>query len=197
MPLPAIAVNPDEFFDYYELLDQPQDATIAELRGRINDLYTESQANRDHRNTQKRREYQLWLDLLPQVRSILTDETKRAKYDAYRQSVGSGATVTPYPEFLREVEGKPKASSEEASLLGLREDTPTKVPVAVKPKVSSTPVPPPSGGPPASAIALGALIVVAGIALALHANFGIALLAGAVVAAIVFFAMRGSNKVAR
>ncbi len=194
MPLPAnLAVNPDEFFDYYELLDQPQDATIAELRGRINDLYTEAQANRDHRNTQKRREYQLWLDILPQIRSIFTDETKRAQYDEYRQRLSNGAAVPPYAEFLREVEGKPKASTDEASVLGLRDDA------AVKPApvLASTKLPaPPAAGPPAAAIALGALIVVAGIAYAVKQNIGIALIAGAVVAAIVFVAMRGSNKVA-
>ena len=192
MPLPAnLALNPDEYFDYYELLDQPQDATIAELRGRINDLYAEAQANRDHRNPQKRREYLLWLDVLPQMRSILTDETKRAKYDVYRQSMISGAEVTPYAEFLREVEGKPKASSEEASVLGLREDT-VKAPIAAPVKVPKAP----AAGPPAAAVALGALIVVAGIAYVVKHDIGIALIAGAVVAAIVFLVMRGSNKVA-
>lgn len=195
MPLPDnLTLNPDDFFDYYELLDQPQTATIAELRGRINDLYAEAQANRDHRNPQKRREYQLWLDVLPQVRSIFTDEAKRAKYDAYRQSVNSGAVAQPYGEFLREVEGKPKASSEEASVLGLREDSVKAAPIASTAKIPT----PPSAGPPAGAIALGALIVVAAIAYFVtnpH-NPGIALIAGAVVAAIVFLVMRGSNKVA-
>ena len=115
MPLPAnLAVSPDEFIDYYELLDQPQDASIAELRGRINDLYSEAQQHRDHRNAQKRREYLLWLDLLPGARTLLTEEVKRAQYDEYRQRLNSGAAVPSFKEFLGVVDGNGWTSAIEA-----------------------------------------------------------------------------------
>jgi hypothetical protein len=197
MPLPAnLAVNPDEFIDYYELLDQPQDATTAELRGRINDLYSDAQANRDHRNPQKRREYQLWLDLLPQARSILTDDPKRAKYDEYRQRVLSGAAVPDYPEFLRELEGKPTQTEESASVLGLRDETPQ--PVAKSTSAGSgTGAPAAPAGSKAAIFALAALVVGALIGFVATKDIAIALIAGAVVAAIVFFATRGGNKIAQ
>jgi len=197
MPLPAsLAVNPDEFIDYYELLDQSQDATTAELRGRINDLYSDAQANRDHRNPQKRREYQLWLDLLPQARSILTDDPKRAKYDEYRQRVLSGASVPPYDEFLRELEGKPTQSEESASVLGLRDETPQ--PVATATRGSSAPgAPTASAGSKAAIFALGALVIAAVLAYVVTKDIAIALIAGAVIAAIVYFATRGGNKIAQ
>lgn len=196
MPLPAnLAANPNEFLDYYELLDQPETATIAELRGRINDLFAESQANRDHRNPQKRREYLMWLDILPGARSVLTDETKRAKYDDYRRRILKGETAPSYDEFLRELEGRPVTSPEEASVLGLREDPTKKTAEPVR-----NPVAPPSGGGGGASMgsiaALIALVVIAGIGFAVN-QAAIGLIAGAVIAAVVFFAMRGGNKVAR
>jgi curved DNA-binding protein CbpA len=196
MPLPENAVNPDEFLDYYQLLDQPDTATTAEVRGRINDLYAEAQANRDHRNPQKRREYQLWLDLLPQARSVLTDEAKRAKYDDYRRNLQSGASVPPYADFLRELEGKPAPSQEQASVLGLREEA---KPTETAPKPPPRPVSSGSGGgasPTAGIAAIVALVVIAGIGAAMG-KLAIGLVAGAVIAAVVFMAMRGGNKVAR
>ncbi len=194
MPLPEnLAANPNDFLDYYNLLDQPADATTAAIRGRINDLYAEAQANRDHRNAQKRREYLLWLDLLPGARSILTDETKRAKYDEYRQKLQAGESVPAYLDFLRVVEGKPAKSEEEAQVLGLRTETPkTPEPVA-KPL-------PTSGGGSSSTAGIAALVVliiaaVIGIAMK-QAAFG--LIGGAILGGIVFMIMRGSgNKVSR
>lgn len=194
MPLPEnLAANPNEFLDYYELLDQPADATTATIRGRINDLYAEAQANRDHRNAQKRREYLLWLDLLPGARSLLTDESKRARYNEYRQKLQAGETVPPYADFLREVEGKPARSQEEAQVLGLRDDTPkTPLPVA-KPT-------PASGGSDGSNMAgiaaLVILIIAAVIGFAMK-QAAIGLIGGAILGGIVFMVMRGGNKVAR
>lgn len=195
MPLPEnLAANPDEFLDYYELLDQPADATTASIRGRINDLYAEAQQNRDHRNAQKRREYLLWLDLLPGARTILTDEAKRAKYNDYRQKLLAGEIVPPYGEFIRELEGKPASSPDEGNVLGLREDT-TKTPAPMPtnlPKSSD-------GGGDSSTAGIAALVVlviaaVAGFAMNQPA---IGLIAGAILGGIIFMVMRGGNKVAR
>ena len=192
MPLPEnLDANPNEFLDYYNLLDQPADATTASIRGRINDLYAEAQANRDHRNAQKRREYLLWLDLLPGARSVLTDETKRAKYNDYREKLQMGQNVPPYTEFLREAEGKPARSQEEAQVLGMREEAP-KTPL---PKAKATPA---SGGDSSMAgiAALVVLVIVAGIGFATgHGPIG--LIAGAIIGGIVFMAMRSGNKIAR
>jgi len=199
MPLPAnLAVNPDEFMDYYELLDLPQDATTAELRARINDLYAEAQANRDHRNPAKRREYQLWLDLLPQARALMTDETKRAKYDEYRRRYLDNALVPPYAEFLRGLEDKPAKADEAGSVLGLREQAAKTPPVAPPRRATAPAASGSSGGSATGAIAaLVALVIVAGIAYAATHKIDIALIAGAVVAGIVYVVMRGGKKVAR
>ena len=199
MPLPdSLTANPDEFLDYYQLLDQPADATTAVIRGRINDLYSEAQANRDHRNAQKRREYLLWLDLLPGARSILTDEAKRAKYNDYRQKVLAGDSVPPYAQFVRELEGKPTASQEQADVLGLREET------SATPSTPATNLPTSGGGSSSgsSTAGIAALVVLIIAAVAGYAARGtdgvaIGLIAGAILGGIVFMVMRGGNKVAR
>ena len=199
MPLPdSLTANPDEFLDYYQLLDQPADATTAVIRGRINDLYSEAQANRDHRNAQKRREYLLWLDLLPGARSILTDEAKRAKYDDYRQKLLAGESVPPYPEFVREVEGKPTQSQEQVDVLGLREDTAATA-------SSTAPVTnlPTSGGDGESSTASVAALIVLIIAAAVGYlaggtdGFAVGLIVGAILGGVIFMVMRGGNKVPR
>lgn len=189
MPLPEnLAANPDEFLDYYHLLDQPDTATTAEIRGRINDLYADAQANRDHRNAQKRREYLLWLDLLPGARSILTDEAKRAKYDTYRAQMQSGEQVPTYTEFMRALEGKPAQSAAESQVLGLRDEKPKEKPVIA----ASTP----SGGSSTAAIAALVVLVVAAGAGFATGNGPIGLIAGAILGGIVFMAMRaGKTKV--
>ncbi len=192
MPLPEnLTANPDEFLDYYHLLDQPDTATTAEIRGRINDLYAEAQANRDHRNAQKRREYLLWLDLLPGARTTLTDEAKRPKYDDYRKKLQAGENVPPYAIFVRDLAGKPAQPQNEAQDLGLRDEAP-KTPL---PKAKPTPA---SGGGSSTGgiAALVALIVIAGIG-AVMGKIAIGLIAGAIVGGIIFMVMRGGNKVAR
>lgn len=195
MPLPEnLAANPDEFLDYYELLDQPADATTASIRGRINDLYAEAQQNRDHRNAQKRREYLLWLDLLPGARTILTDEAKRAKYNDYRQKLQVGETVPPYAEFIRELEGKPAPSQDQTEVLGLRDDT-TKTPAPTPtnlPKSSDA-----SGGSSTAGIAALVVLVIAAVAGFAMNQPAIGLIAGAILGGIIFMVMRGGNKVAR
>jgi hypothetical protein len=201
MPLPEnLAANPDEFLDYYELLDQPADATTASIRGRINDLYADAQQNRDHRNAQKRREYLLWLDLLPGARTVLTDEAKRAKYNDYRQKLLAGETVPPYAQFIRELEGKPAQSQDQGDVLGLRDDTP-KTPVATP----STNLPKSgdgggdSGSSTAGIAALVVLIIAAVAGYVVRGTDGIAigLIAGAILGGIIFMVMRGGNKIAR
>ena len=192
MPLPEnLTANPDEFLDYYHLLDQPDTATTAEIRGRINDLYAEAQANRDHRNAQKRREYMLWLDLLPGARSTLTDEVKRAKYNDYRQKLQAGETVPPYTTFVREIEGKPAQSQNEAQDLGLREEKPK--PPLPKAKDTSAPA---GNSSMAGIAALVVLVIAAGVGFAMQ-QIAFGLIGGAILGAIIFMVMRGGNKVAR
>lgn len=194
MPLPEnLAANPDEFIDYYQLLDQPETATTAEIRGRINDLYAEAQANRDHRNAQKRREYLLWLDLLPGARSIMTDEAKRVKYNDYRSQLQTGGSVPAYPEFLRELEGKPARSQEEAQVLGMREEAPK------TPLPTAKPTPASGGGGNSSTAGIAALVVlvIAAVAGFATGHGPVGLIAGAILGGIIFMVMRGGNKVAR
>ena len=78
LPYNLDAAHADGFVDYYELLQMPSSSSEEELRGRIQGLYSEAQANRDHRNLNKRRDYQALLEYLPQARNVLIeDQTKR------------------------------------------------------------------------------------------------------------------------
>ena len=86
------AVESDGFVDYYRLLDLAHDAPSDNLQARIAELYNDAQANRDHRNMSKRQQYQLMLELLPQARTILSDDERRTQYDAYLARHRAGET---------------------------------------------------------------------------------------------------------
>jgi len=118
------AMKPDGFVDYYQLIDAAPDATTTRLRGQINDLYTEAQANRDHRNLNKRREYQLLLELLPQARTILLDDDSRARYDAYADENRRGTVTLSFEDLVHELTSKDAhVSPEKSNILGLRENS--------------------------------------------------------------------------
>lgn len=203
----ADAIKPDGFVDFYGLLAQPESAPAETLRARINALYSEAQANRDHRNISKRREYEMLLELLPFARTVLLDGDKRARYDAYASKAQSGSVDVDFETFMNGLTGKTDSEAEErASLLGVKENrpaapvpaTPASKTVASKPKaVKAAPAAPQSSAPSSSSggalrmgamIAIGVFVVLFGVlAFALKLAMPIALVAAAVAAGIAFF----------
>lgn len=115
------AVKADGFVDYYELLGQTPDATITSIRSAINDLHNEAQANRDHRNLNKRRSYQELLDLLPQAREFLLDEEIRHKYDIYREESLNGIAKQNFVDWKAETLKK-QGDEEGNTVLGVQEE---------------------------------------------------------------------------
>jgi len=83
----------DEFIDFYEALGLPVDADRKQIRGRINEAYTEAQRNLDHRHFATRVEHQKMFEvILPRARYILLDDSRRNDYD---QMVRAFRGVTP------------------------------------------------------------------------------------------------------
>ncbi len=111
----------DDFVDFYALLDQPVDAPTIQLRSRINEMYAEAQANRDHRNPERRRQYANFLYWIPQARAVLLHEGKRAKYDAYAAQIRNGGSSADFHAYLEELIGEMDALNEGEGLLGLRD----------------------------------------------------------------------------
>lgn len=111
----------DEFVDFYAMLDQPADAPTIQLRSRLNEMYAEAQANRDHRNPQRRRQYATHLFWIPQARNVLLHEGKRAKYDAYAAQAKNGVQTTNFRAYLDELVGEIDGVNEGESILGLRD----------------------------------------------------------------------------
>lgn len=115
------AVKADGFIDYYELIHEEPDATITRLRSTINDLYNEAQANRDHRNLNKRRSYQQMLDLLPQAREFLLDEDNRHKYNIYREESLDGIAKQSFEDW-KAATLKSESQEEDNAVLGVQEE---------------------------------------------------------------------------
>ena len=106
LPYNLDAARADGFVDYYELLQLPSSSSEDELRGRIQGLFSEAQANRDHRNLNKRRDYQALLEYLPQARGVLVeDQAKRQAYDEYAASAREGEAAQPFEAFLARLSG--------------------------------------------------------------------------------------------
>ena len=120
---PRVEASPDDFVDFYDLLSQPSDAPTIQLRSRINEMYAEAQANRDHRNPERRRQYATLLHWIPQARNVLLHEGKRAKYDAYATQVKSGGASANFRAYLEELIGEMDALSDGEGILGLRDAT--------------------------------------------------------------------------
>ena len=82
------------------MLNQPADAPTIQLRSRINEMYAEAQANRDHRNPERRRQYATLLYWIPQARNVLLHEGKRArKYDAYALQAKNGVSAADFRTY--------------------------------------------------------------------------------------------------
>lgn len=117
------AVKEDGFVDFYELLGVEPDATLTRLRTTVNALYNEAQANRDHRNLNRRREYQTLLQLLPQARELLLDEAKRKRYDEFREEVQRGITSISFEDWARNLkEEEEEATAGQSVVLGVQDE---------------------------------------------------------------------------
>ena len=117
------AMKEDGFVDFYELLGVEPDATLTRLRTTVNTLYNEAQANRDHRNLNRRREYQTLLQLLPQARELLLDEAKRKRYDDFRDEVQLGITSISFEDWVRNLkEEEEEATAEQSVVLGVQDE---------------------------------------------------------------------------
>ncbi|MBW3635549.1 MAG: hypothetical protein KY445_03660 [Armatimonadetes bacterium] len=111
----------DGTLDFYALIQEPVDADAETLRAKISALYNEAQANRDHRNLTKRREYQTLLDLLPRARVVLLEPEKRARYDAYLASAKKGAAEVEFDVFMSDLLGLEETMEEKTGLLGVQD----------------------------------------------------------------------------
>lgn len=108
--------------DFYQMLDQPADAPTIQLRNRINEVYAEAQANRDHRNPERRRHFATLLGWIPQARLVLLHEGRRAKYDAYVAQARLGQAPEDFRTYLNELVGEADLDlGEGESILGLRD----------------------------------------------------------------------------
>jgi hypothetical protein len=117
------AIKEDGFVDFYELLGVEPDATVTRLRTTVNAIYNEAQSNRDHRNLNRRREYQTLLQLLPQARELLLDEGKRKRYDEFREEVQRGITSTSFEDWARNLkEEEEEADAEQSVVLGVQDE---------------------------------------------------------------------------
>ena len=116
----ATAIRPDGFVDFYELLGVPGDASPDLINTRINDLYTRSQNNREHRHLAKRREAETLLALMPRCMDVLRDPANRAAYDTYAVSARAGAAPTDFESFMNDIIRESQAAR--SGLLGFRDD---------------------------------------------------------------------------
>ena len=107
--------------DFYTLLGEAPDADAETLRAKIGAVYNLASANRDHRNLNKRREFQALLELLPPARTALLDEPKRARYDAYLAAARAGEADTDFETFMNDLLGNTAADADKTSLLGVQD----------------------------------------------------------------------------
>jgi hypothetical protein len=157
----------DGTIDFYTLIQEPIDADVENLRTKIAGLYNEAQANRDHRNLTKRREYQTLLELLPRARLALLEPEKRARYNAYLASAKSGSAEVDYEDFMNDLLGTGETMEEKTGLLGVQDASGAprvrtiKAPVAktgAAPARSQTPAPTTSSSTPMIGAAVGFIL---------------------------------------
>lgn len=117
------------FVDFYEMLGAARTASTIQLRSRINEMYGEAQANRDHRNLDKRSQYAALLHWLPVCRAVLLHEGKRAKYNAYAEQAEAGQPTAPFKPFLDELAELPDGTS-----------PPTSAPLSIRSQPASSPI---------------------------------------------------------
>jgi curved DNA-binding protein CbpA len=134
------ALKDDGFIDFYELLGVEPDATVTRIRTTINLLYNEAQANRDHRNLNRRREYQTLLQLLPQAREFLLQEKMRERYDQFRDEVQRGVTAISFEDWTRGLkEEEEAAKGDRTAVLGVQDEESDGVPRATVVKAPRQP----------------------------------------------------------
>lgn len=152
---------PDSTIDFYTLLDEPPSASTEELRSKIGAIYSEAQANRDHRNLNKRREYQTLLELLPPARAALLEPPKRARYDEFLAQAKSGSAPSDFETFINDLMGFNEPMEEKTGLLGVQDKpaeprarviqtpvaTPSKAAAPARPTPANRPAPAPSAAP--------------------------------------------------
>ena len=204
------ALKDDGFIDFYELLEVETDATGTRIRSTINTLYNEAQSNRDHRNLNRRREYQTLLQVLPQARELLLEEKNRPRYDAFRAESLRGATNVSFEDWARGLNEENSGEDGQSSVLGVNEsDRPNGTHVAtasvkkVPPKpvsrvvvekermVSALPSRASLMGSLISVVVFFALLVI--LHLVLRLELSIALLISCIVAIGVWFVTHGKN----
>lgn len=123
--MPEAPQVPDDFVDFYQVLEVDRESTTTHLRRRINELYSESMSNRDHRNPNKRRRYEALCELLPYCRIVLLDPDKRARYDRYLLDIEEGTGVPDFETVMEEIAGSvgPELKTgEKIGLLGVEGD---------------------------------------------------------------------------
>ena len=180
--------------DFYTLLGEAPDANEETLRAKIGAIYNFASANRDHRNLNKRREYQALLELLPAARTALLEEPKRARYDAYLSAAHAGESDTDFETFMNDLLGNSPADADKTSLLGVQDkrsapaQPTTRVTKAPAPPVSSAPTPPRASGNPMLPIfgAIGGFVLGFLLGYLLLGGLVPGILAGAILAAIGF-----------
>ena len=111
----------DGTIDFYALLGESPAADEETLRSKIQAIYSYATANRDHRNLNKRREFQALLELLPAARTALLEPPKRARYDEYLDAVKSGNADTDFETFMNDLLGTAASDEDKTSLLGIQE----------------------------------------------------------------------------
>ncbi len=136
----------DGTIDFYTLLQELPGTDVETLRTKIQALYNEAQANRDHRNLNKRREYQTLLEWLPRARAALLDPEKRARYNAYLSSVQSGTAEIDFEAFMADLLGQNETMEEKSSLLGVQDKS-----QQPRVRVLTTPAPVPQASTPRAA----------------------------------------------
>ena len=185
--------------DFYTLLGEAPDASADTLRSKIGEIYNYASANRDHRNLNKRREFQALLELLPAARTALLEPPKRARYDDYLAAARADTAETDFETFMNNLLGTSELDADKTSLLGVQ-DKQKSAQSEPRPRVVKAPAPPVAAPtpPPASASAtpmtpifgaIGGFVLgfIIGFVL-LHSALP-AILIGAVLAAIGFVAL--------
>ncbi|RYG67770.1 hypothetical protein EON80_12925 [bacterium] len=185
----------DGTIDFYTLIQEPVDADTETLNAKIQSLYSEAQANRDHRNLNKRREFQTLLELLPRARKALSEPEKRARYNAYLASARSGSAEVEFETFMGDLLGTNETMEEKTGLLGTQDSSqprarvikaPTEAPSSAAAKAKK-PVAA-SGGVKTGALvgSIGGFLIGAFIGNSMLGGLVPAILVGIIMAAIIF-----------
>lgn len=197
------AVKPNGFIDFYQMLGVSPDTPTDAIRSRVNELYAEAQANRDHRNLNKRKEYQSLLEYLPHARTALLDTDKRAQYDAYAVETSAGAPAQTFEAFMGDLSGAAAPDADRTDVLGVQDgSSATSAATTRKTPTASTPRPRQTVGSSAAkqsltgtAISVGVFFVLLIVLnLVLH-NLPMAVLIAAVVGAVTWFLTHRGSKV--